>query len=347
MGYFVGGVELQVYAADPDHQWGLIDYNGYEGWVQFDEIVLQGGNRYALPQLEEVRESTVSVETVANLNLRANPSVLSARLTSIPQNASLEATGRTADNSWLVVSYNGHIGWVSLLYLNSADENAPAFDDLPIIMTLQTDGLMTASTTFGDVVYRTGPLASTEIAGTISQNETFQILQVDPSLLWGQISMDDTLYWVYLNDLNLNGNPSELALWVSTDDLVNASTFTAQQRQDVQDLQAYFSEVVEMVDFLEDGIESPVAVCSVLQNDYEPYYPITAAFVEVPELGDLITHINDITGDLNIVMDQWLIACSTNTLAGNDNLDDWQQTILDADDDINSIERQLATLNTF
>ena len=347
MGYLIGGVDVEVIAADPGYEWGLINYNGYEGWVELDNLVLNG-SRFALPQLENVRESAVMVQTWTNINLRSNPTVLSARLLTIPQGAILEATGRTADNAWLVVSFGDRIGWVNYLFINVLDDledNLP-LDVLPVVEELDIDGSVTATASFGEVDIMSAPLSYSSVLGTVELGQTVQIVQVDPSLRWGQIDINNILAWVNLDEMNINGNLSQMPVWVNPDDLADVPFFTVSQRYSVRDVQRYFGDVVTMIDFLQIGVESPIAVCALLENDYEPYFPLSATFIEVPELFTLIESINEVTNGLNNILEEWITACSTNTLANNENLASWQQTVVDASDQVEAIEWQLAILNS-
>ncbi len=346
VGYLVANVEMEILAADPGYEWGLINYNGYEGWVDLDDVSLRGGSRFTLPQFETVRDTTMTVETLSNVSLRANPTALSPRLGIVPQGVRLQATGRTADNTWYVVAYGDRIGWVNDLYLSITPGQGEApFEALPVVETLKTDGRLTATASFRIVSYRNAPLDYARIMGTIGLNQSVDIVKVDPSQRWGQININNNLYWVNLAQMNLNGDPSTLPVWVDPSDLVDIPQFSLQQRATVHSVQRYFGDVVGMIDFLEAGAESPIAVCALLENDYRPYYPISAAFIEVPELASLILDINDVTGTLNAVLSDWLTACSTNTLANHPSLESWIQTVQFASEQVASIEWRLAVLN--
>ncbi|MEP7288422.1 MAG: SH3 domain-containing protein [Chloroflexota bacterium] len=64
------------------------------------------------------------------LNIRSEPNGRSALLGSVPANTTFNVTGRDAYRSWVKISYNGIVGWVSAYYVNikSADLRA-----LPVV----------------------------------------------------------------------------------------------------------------------------------------------------------------------------------------------------------------------
>jgi hypothetical protein len=56
------------------------------------------------------------VQSTALLNLRALPSSRAELLATLPTGSTLKVVGRTRDNQWLKVGYEGQIGWVATAY---------------------------------------------------------------------------------------------------------------------------------------------------------------------------------------------------------------------------------------
>jgi uncharacterized protein YraI len=101
------------------------------GWVQ---IAFNGGVGYVSQRFVQIRDGVptgaapvagdTSAPTVASLeffvdyqlNMRAAPNPDSQLLVQIPWEATIFAIGRTADNVWIQVQYNGQTGWVVARY---------------------------------------------------------------------------------------------------------------------------------------------------------------------------------------------------------------------------------------
>jgi uncharacterized protein YraI len=71
-----------------------------------------------------------TVQTTVNLNLRAGPTTDTESLLVIPRGSAAAVVGRTADNSWLRVNFNGTVGWVAFRYVTS--ETPLDFSQIPV-----------------------------------------------------------------------------------------------------------------------------------------------------------------------------------------------------------------------
>lgn len=97
--------------------WYRIAYGASTGWVSAafvrtfggsSGVGAPGGDSGAAPP-----PTGLTFESGYNLNLRAAPTTASDSLATIPFDTVINAVGRTSDNNWVQVTYNGRTGWVA------------------------------------------------------------------------------------------------------------------------------------------------------------------------------------------------------------------------------------------
>jgi uncharacterized protein YraI len=134
-----------------DGSWLRINFNGQEGWVLaslFDvngdlttaqeavagaSAVLRSGASTTTSSSGSTTDQSGDVvgTTTGNVNLRSTPSTQGDVIVIIPFSTELTATGRTANNNWVQVTYNNQTGWItSAVYSVSRGNvvNLPSFD---------------------------------------------------------------------------------------------------------------------------------------------------------------------------------------------------------------------------
>lgn len=107
--------------------WNQIDYNGRPGFVTaaFTQIIegsapaaadtaaaTAGGDPAAAPAAAAAPTGFTYTPT-ANVRLRSAPTTESGTLGTVPYEGVAQVEGRSADNIWLKVSYDGVVGWVA------------------------------------------------------------------------------------------------------------------------------------------------------------------------------------------------------------------------------------------
>lgn len=129
------GSSADVTGRSEDNEWLRIRYIGEEGWVAFFVVNLTGlieeiNIVQVAPNAEmEPLESTVSVVTRYNINLREEPLLDSPSLGLIPFGTRLEVDARSSeDDTWLRVTFDGETGWIIRALVNASTD----FDNLPI-----------------------------------------------------------------------------------------------------------------------------------------------------------------------------------------------------------------------
>lgn len=145
LGFVPAGWTAPATGRSPDNQWIRIDFNGQEGWLGFPVINLFGDIN-ALPVADPRSipyggfESPRSGATDATgpisgrlaesgLRLRAGPSTAYPVLANPLRYTVFPVLGRTANNAWLQVNFNGTLGWVTAGFV---ELSGGSLLDLPI-----------------------------------------------------------------------------------------------------------------------------------------------------------------------------------------------------------------------
>lgn len=141
-----GTVFEVITARSADSEWLRVDFNGGEGWVNITPLSILSGDIAALPvadprtipyggfeapragQSSATSDKTVRVTN--GLRLRAGPSQAYPTLANLFANTVVPVFGRTANNGWVQVNYEGMLGWVAVGFLEF--RNGISILDLPI-----------------------------------------------------------------------------------------------------------------------------------------------------------------------------------------------------------------------
>jgi uncharacterized protein YraI len=130
----------------PDNQWIRIDFNGEEGWIGFPVINLFG-DMNALPVadprtipyggFESPRSGLTSASSPisgklweSGIRVRGGPSQAYPVLANAPRYTIFPLLGRTINNAWLQVNFEGTLGWVATRYVEI--QNGASIISLPV-----------------------------------------------------------------------------------------------------------------------------------------------------------------------------------------------------------------------
>ncbi len=145
----------------PDNQWLRIDFQGQEAWVGVPVITVLVGDIATLPVgdprtipyggFESPRSGPTSATSpvsgrLANsgLHLRAGPSTAYPILANPLRYTVFPVTGRTANNAWLQVNFEGTLGWVTAGFVEF--QNGASILDLPIDGVVASEAPQSADT---------------------------------------------------------------------------------------------------------------------------------------------------------------------------------------------------------
>jgi hypothetical protein len=139
-----------VEARSPDNEWLRVNFVGQQAWIGVAVVTVLSGDILALPVadprtipyggFENPRAGLTSVVsqyigrlTLSGLRLRAGPSRAYPVLANAPRYAELRLLGRTVDNTWIQVNWEGTLGWVLAQFITELPEPGLAlYDSLPI-----------------------------------------------------------------------------------------------------------------------------------------------------------------------------------------------------------------------
>ncbi len=127
-----GGERYAVLGRTEDGAWWLVDFGGGQGWISAAYARYEGGDINAMPVTDAAGGAAASgaapvsggaatgliVTAQYNIRLRRTPGSEGEALSTFQWRDEAELLGRNADNSWLLVSYNGLVGWVSAAHVS-------------------------------------------------------------------------------------------------------------------------------------------------------------------------------------------------------------------------------------
>jgi uncharacterized protein YraI len=153
VGFVNAGWVTQADARSPDNEWVRVDFNGQEGWIGV-AVINVFGDMGTLPVADprtipyggfdspRSGPSNASSDitgrlTLSGLRLRAGPSTAYPVLANPPRYSVFPLLGRTANNAWLQVNFEGTLGWVVTQWVEI--QGARSIVELPI------DGVVAAA----------------------------------------------------------------------------------------------------------------------------------------------------------------------------------------------------------
>jgi uncharacterized protein YraI len=96
-------------------EWVKIDFNGQAGFV-FARFVTISQGQPSAPSQAVAPASALDFTLSYTVRLRSAPTTSSDTLTRINFKTVVQAVGRSADNAWLQVIFNGQTGWIAARY---------------------------------------------------------------------------------------------------------------------------------------------------------------------------------------------------------------------------------------
>lgn len=130
IGFVNAGYTANVYARSPDNEWVRVRFSGEEGWIGMAVLTILEGDLNSAP-VEDPRtipyggwgspRAGLTSATGAitgrlddsGVRVRSGPSRAYAFLVNAPRRSVLPLLGRTYNNAWFQVNYQGTLGWVT------------------------------------------------------------------------------------------------------------------------------------------------------------------------------------------------------------------------------------------
>jgi uncharacterized protein YraI len=122
----MGEEAVAIARSSEDSDWLLIQIDEGEGWVAYFTVRVDG-DASSLPVLvpggaDTLVSPSARLQTLFNVRLRTEPSLVAAEITVIPFAQEVTALARTEDGDWLRVRYNEQTGWGAAELFEITDE---------------------------------------------------------------------------------------------------------------------------------------------------------------------------------------------------------------------------------
>jgi uncharacterized protein YraI len=105
---------------EPGSEWVKIDFKGQTGFVSARFVTIAQGQPSAASAA--VPADALDFRLVYTVRLRSAPDTNSDTLARVPFKTVVQAIGRSSDNVWLQVIFNGQTGWVAARYGQLSDD---------------------------------------------------------------------------------------------------------------------------------------------------------------------------------------------------------------------------------
>ena len=146
IGFVNSGYTAQVKAKTPDNQWVKIEFSGEEGWIGLAVLTILNGNLDNVP-VEDPRSipyggfgspraglssrtsGITGILRDSGVRVRSGPSRAYVVLANAPRYTEFSILGRTLNNAWFQVNFNGVLGWVIAREVELQSAN---YTDVPI-----------------------------------------------------------------------------------------------------------------------------------------------------------------------------------------------------------------------
>lgn len=122
------GERYPIVGTDDSGDWLLVESGSGVVWIHFGSVIIANPDeveRVGINPSDEFVDSVnqqvafaqATVGVRGALNIRNGPATYYAIIGRVPPNGRVFVQGRNAYGTWVLVNYNGAVGWVSSLYL--------------------------------------------------------------------------------------------------------------------------------------------------------------------------------------------------------------------------------------
>ncbi|MBN1430357.1 MAG: SH3 domain-containing protein [Anaerolineae bacterium] len=145
VGWVMSGTTVPVLGRDAGTPWLFVESGNVRGWLAGWLVIVSGdlnsvpatdqtggstGAGTAAPPAAPPADGSVTATARSSVNIRSGPTTSAKILGYVPAKATVPVNGRTADNRWISISYNGINGWsAGWLYTINGDLNSVPVTD--------------------------------------------------------------------------------------------------------------------------------------------------------------------------------------------------------------------------
>lgn len=151
IGQLISGNEARITGrSDDESNWLRIEFGAHEGWVAYFTITVVG-DASTLPVVQPLADRSdapgqvrptatvehssgdIFISAFRRVNVRSGPGMEYQRIGSLEPGSSADITGRTVDNEWLQVDFDGRQGWIAYFVVTvTGDLDQVAVAGVPI-----------------------------------------------------------------------------------------------------------------------------------------------------------------------------------------------------------------------
>lgn len=315
-------------------------------------------------------QDQIFLTTRAELNIRSLPAVESPSLQKAPQGTTLLAIGRNANNTWTQVEYKGVIGWVSNVYVAFSGDSSrlPVTDATDASVnprpqeqvsapdgTIVQTGSLVVFARFASVNVRVLPDEAAEVLTQLAPNQRAVVTLLDPTRLWGRVSVDGHEGWVALYVVNVLGDIRTVEVLGepasgSYPPLPEGGPSLA-DREVLDRLQAYLGinlgRASTLITVLSNGAASGIMACNTQDVPlFRPYRPAITDYERVPEIQAIVQDMNTAIELFNDARVPWVASCyGGNMQRYRGEFGTWLSFAQSGSALINDVQARLAVLN--
>ncbi|MBK9749949.1 MAG: SH3 domain-containing protein [Chloroflexi bacterium] len=214
IGRLSGGMEVSVTGrSDAESNWLALEFEGQQGWVAFFTVTLNGDPQQlpifepapTLPVTDESVQgdsealSNVYVTVFRRVNVRSGPAATTDRLGVLFPGSQADIVGRTADNQWLLISYNAEAGWVAYFVVTVTGDldSVPIYaeDALSTGTVAATAATITVITRFNSNL-RLQPDSASPVLAVIPFATALQVESRTSNRTWIRVNYDGESGWI-------------------------------------------------------------------------------------------------------------------------------------------------------
>ena len=231
IGQLTNGDEVRVVGrSDQESDWLQIEYSSGTGWVAYFTVtVLSAVDKLPIvdtagsllstptPTLDSGNSVQASgdlyVTAFRRVNVRSGPGLVHDQIGELEPGDTADITGRTADNQWLQINFNGQPGWVAYFVVTvTGSLNSASVVDLPVDNQVTPEPTAPPQiVTRYNINMRAEPMLDAALVTVVPFGTTLTPeARSDNGDLWLQVAYEGQIGWLLTSLVNVSGNIKSL-----------------------------------------------------------------------------------------------------------------------------------------
>lgn len=233
IGQLTSGDEVQVTGrSDEESNWLRIGFDGREGWVAYftvtvlspttDVVIVEPPDGQVAPRLAATPTmpsafTDIYVTAYRSVNVRTGPGLEYSSIGDLDVGSTADVIGRSADDRWLQIDFNGDSGWVAFFVVTLTG----AMDEIAVTEAsgeAETEALPDSVEVIMryNVNLHSDPLLESPVLDVVPYETTLQAqARSDPEGTWIQVTFAEQVGWLIRALVSTQGDLSLLPMRVS------------------------------------------------------------------------------------------------------------------------------------